>query len=194
MARAALIEALRSQAARDVAAAHESARSAAERRRAELAAELEQERLRLEQDVAAEARRVAAQGLAEAGHRGRESAAAATVTLAERLLTLALAELPGLAGPAREQLFAALARELPPCAWECVRVNPADAELAARQFPGAVVETAPGISGGVEASCAAGRIAVSNTLETRLVTAWPDLLPELLADLSVEASTRGTAA
>jgi vacuolar-type H+-ATPase subunit E/Vma4 len=194
MARAALIEALRNEAARDVAAAHESARSAAERRRAELATELEQERLRLEQDVAAEVRRVAAQGLAEADHRARESAAAAAVTLAERLLTLARAELPGLAGPAREQLFAALARELPRCPWECVRVNPDDATLAARQFPGAVVETDPGISGGVEATCEAGRIAVSNTLEARLVIAWPDLLPELLADLSAEAKKRGTAA
>jgi vacuolar-type H+-ATPase subunit E/Vma4 len=88
-------------------------------------------------------------------------------------------------------LFEALALELPPCRWQSVRVNPADAELAARHFPGAAVEADPAISGGMEVACDEGRVAVSNSLETRLATAWPDLLPGLLKDLAARGRDHG---
>jgi vacuolar-type H+-ATPase subunit E/Vma4 len=75
-----------------------------------------------------------------------------------------------------------------------VRVNPLDADPAARHFPDAIVATDASISGGMEASGEGGRIAVNNTLEARLAIAWPDLLPELLAELAAETPGRGTAA
>lgn len=194
MARSALIESLRSQAARDAQAVWESARAEAERRRAELAMALEQERLRLDGEVSAEVARLEARGVAEAEHKARETSAGATAALAERLLQLARIELPRLCGPGRAALFDALAGELPSCRWQRVRVNPADVDLATRRFPDAAIETDAGVSGGLEVAGEDGRIAVSNTLETRLAIAWPDLLPALIADLTAEQRAHGTVA
>jgi vacuolar-type H+-ATPase subunit E/Vma4 len=194
MARTALIESLRSQASRDAQALWDAARAEARRRQDELDEALAQEQRRLDGMLAAEARRIETQASADAAHKAREANAATAVALAERLLALARAELPALAAGSRAELFDALAPELPPCRWQCVRVNPADAELAALRFPGAAVETDPAISGGMEVACDEGRIAVSNTLETRLVIAWPDLLPGLLADLAARGRDHGTAA
>ena len=87
-----------------------------------------------------------------------------------------------------------LACELPERGWQCVRVNPADADAAARRFPGAVVETDPGISGGMEVECEDGRVRISNTLEARLEAAWPDLLPRLIAELETRSPPHGLAA
>jgi len=194
MARSALIESLRSQAARDAQAVWESARAEAEHRRAELATALEQERLRLDEAVASEVARLEARGVAEAEHRARETSAGATVALADRLLQLARIELPQLCGRERASLFDALAGELPPCRWQHVLVNPADAVLAKQRFPDATIETDAGVSGGMEVASKDGRIAVSNTLETRLATAWPDLLPGLIAELTTQQRAHGTAA
>jgi V/A-type H+-transporting ATPase subunit E len=194
MARSALIDSLRSQAVRDVAAAWEAARAEAARHAADLAAALAQERRRLEQSLATDVQRVEAQGTAEAEHQARELGAAAAVALAERLLELARDELPRLCGAQRAALFEALARELPPCRWERVRVNPDDAALAARRFPEATVESDPAISGGMDVTCEDGRIDVDNTLETRLAVAWPDLLPGLVAQVAVQSRAHGTAA
>ena len=193
MARSALIESLRSHASRDAQAVWDAARAEARRRQDELDEALAQERRRLDDTLAAEARRTETQARVEAAHKAREASAGVAVALAERLLALARAELPGLAAGSRAELFDALARELPPCRWECVRVNPADAELAERRFRDAAVETDPAISGGMEVACDEGHIAVSNTLETRLVIAWPDLLPGLLADLAACGRDHGTA-
>jgi len=194
MARPELIESLRDAAARDVQAVRDAACAAAGRRRAELEAELEQERRQLDEANATEARRVAAEQLAEAVLEARKASAAAADRLADRLLGLARNELPGLAAASRGRVFAALARELPPCRWQRVRVNPADEELAAEYFPDAVVEIDPAMSGGMEATRDDGRIAVSNSLETRLENAWPDLLPGMLAEIAATDSERGSPA
>ncbi len=93
-----------------------------------------------------------------------------------------------------ERLFEALAREVPSRRWQRVRVNPADVAMAARQFPAATVEVDPAISGGMDLECEAGRIRVSNSLETRLATAWPDLLPGLIAEIAAGKPRHGTAA
>ena len=191
MARTALIESLRSQASRDAQAVWDAARAEARRRQDELDEALAQERRRLDDTLAAETRRIETRARVDAAHKAREASAGVAVALAERLLALARAELPRLVIAPRETLFEALALELPPCQWQRVRVNPADAGLAARRFPGAAVETDPAISGGMEVACDDGRIAVSNTLETRLVTAWPDLLPGLLADLAARGRDHG---
>jgi len=194
MARPALIESLRSQAARDLEAIRAGARADAERYRAELAARLEAERARLDQLTAAEVRRVDADGTAAAERKARELRAVATVTLADRLLGLAGSELPQLRGTTPARLFEALARELPERDWQRVRVNPADVADAERRFPGASIEGAPAIAGGMELECDDGRIRVSNTLDTRLAIAWPDLLPELIAQVAARSHADGTAA
>lgn len=194
MARSALIESLLAQADRDVQAVREAARAEAERHRAELAAALDAERVRLEQEAAAEARSVEAEGAATGQHRAREKDAEAAVALAERLVRLARTELPQLRGAMPERLFEALARELPGRRWQRVRVNPADVALAERHFPVATVEVDPAISGGMDLECEDGRIRVSNSLETRLATAWPDLLPGLIAAIAAGSPRHGTAA
>lgn len=194
MARATLIESLRSEAARDLAAVRAAARADAERHRADLAAALEQERIRLEQAVAVETRRVEADGAATAQQRTREVRARAAVTLAERLLRLARTELPHMRGGTPQRVFEALARELPPRRWERVRVNPADVAVAARSFPDAAIDVDPAISGGMEVECENGRIRISNTLETRLAIAWPDVLPGLIAELAAGSRPSGTVA
>jgi len=194
MARSALIESLLAQADRDVQAVREAARAEAERHRAELASALDAERLRLEQDAAAEAGRIEAEGAATARHRAHEKGAEAAVALAERLARLARDDLPQLRGAMPERLFEALARELPGRRWQRVRVNPADVALAARHFPAAAVEVDPAISGGMDLECEDGRIRVSNSLETRLATAWPDLLPGLIAAIAAGSPGHGPAA
>ena len=192
MARSALIESLRSHASRDAQAVWDAARAEARRRQDELDEALAQERRLLDEALAAETRRIDTQARVEAAHKARAASAGVAVALGERLLALARAELPGLAAGSRAELFDALARELPPCRWQSVRVNPADADLAARRFPGAAVETDPAISGGMEVACDEGRVAVSNSLETRLAIEWPDLLPGLLADLAARGRDHGT--
>jgi vacuolar-type H+-ATPase subunit E/Vma4 len=110
------------------------------------------------------------------------------------LLGLAGSELPQLRGTTPARLFEALARELPERDWQRVRVNPADVADAGRRFPGASIEGAPAIAGGMELECDDGRIRVSNTLDTRLAIAWPDLLPELIAQVAARSPADGTAA
>lgn len=79
-------------------------------------------------------------------------------------------------------MFNRLAAELPPAAWETVRVNPTDGELAGHLFPTALIEPDPAISGGMEALAEEGRIRVVNTLEKRLERGWPELFPDLLGE------------
>jgi hypothetical protein len=43
----------------------------------------------------------------------------------------------------------------------------------------------------MEVACDEGRVVVSNSLETRLAIAWPDLLPGLLADLAALGRDHG---
>lgn len=194
MARSALIESLRSQAARDVQAVWDAARAEVRRRQGEFEQAREAERRRLDAELAAEIGAIESRVEAEAARRAREAAAALAVALADRLLALARAELPGLVAAARGEVFEALARELPPCRWECARVNPADAEFAARHFTGASIETDRAISGGMDVAYDGGRVAVDNTLETRLEIAWPDLLTALLAELPECGRDHGPAA
>jgi len=79
-------------------------------------------------------------------------------------------------------VFSRLAAELPPIAWETLRVNPADAEVATRLFPRARIVPDSAICGGMEALAEEGRIRVINTLEKRLERVWPELLPALIEE------------
>jgi V/A-type H+-transporting ATPase subunit E len=103
--------------------------------------------------------------------------------LAERLRERARACLAGMRREGYGELFAGLAAEWAGEAWGTVRVNPADRELAARHFPGTAIEIDATLAGGFEAVSSDGGLTVVTTLETRLERAWPDLLPEIVAEL-----------
>jgi len=194
MGRSALVESLRDQAARDLQAVRDAARAEVERYGSELAAERERQQQRLEQAVAVEARQLEESAASEAARKARESTGRATVALADRLLALAREELPQLVAMERSRIFGTLADELPPYPWQCVRVSPADVELARTRFPDAVVEQDASITGGLDVSGEDGRVAVSNTLETRLEVAWPELLPRLIKEVARQDHGHGPAA
>lgn len=194
MGRAALIESLRSRAAEDVAALWSDVRARAEAYRVELAHALEQQRLREAEAAAVLARKLQDEATAAARHRAREIRAQAALVLAERLHRLAVVELPQLRAARGPELFQGLADELPQRDWQRVRVNPCDREAACARFPAAEVVCDPAICGGLQVETDAGRIRVSNTLETRLESAWPDLLPTLANELLARSDAQPTAA
>jgi vacuolar-type H+-ATPase subunit E/Vma4 len=194
MGRAALIESLRSKAAEDVEGLWSDARARAEAYRHELAHALEQQRAREAEAAATLARRMQRDATVAARRRAREIRAQTALALAHRLYRLATAELPNLRDARGPELFQALVGELPRRDWQRVRVRPADREAASAQFPAAEVVCDPAICGGLEVEADAGRIRVSNTLETRLESAWPDLLPGLVNDLLAESHDQQTAA
>jgi vacuolar-type H+-ATPase subunit E/Vma4 len=194
MGRAALVESLRARAAEDVQALWRDVRASAEAYRAELSGELVKQQDRDASAAAMAAARLEEDALVEARHRAREVRAQAALEVAGRLHDLALAELPRLRREGGAALFGALAGELPRCEWSRVTVNPADRELARTRFPQAEVRCDERICGGLEAEADSGRIRVSNTLETRLATAWPDILAGLVAGLLPASDSHGTAA
>lgn len=194
MGRAALIESLRSRATEDVAALWSEAKAQAEAYRVELAQVLEQQRMREAEAAVALARKLQDDATVEARHRAREIRAKTALVLADRLHRLAAAELPKLRDASSPELFQSLVRELPQRDWQRIRVNPGDREVACARFPTAEVVCDPAICGGLEVEADAGRIRVSNTLETRLESAWPDLLPSLINDLLAKSNAQRTAA
>ncbi|MCM2358106.1 MAG: V-type ATP synthase subunit E [Geobacteraceae bacterium] len=178
-----LIEALRKEGDEKCAAIRREAEAESERIVSAAAAEigrLREEYARRRADAcAAETAAI----LAEAASRGRLVRLAAESALAERVYGLACGALPLLREEEYGALFAALARELPPCQWETVRVNPADEQLARSLFPRAAVITDGALVGGFEVTAAEGGMRVVNTLEKRLERGWPELLPGLFKDI-----------
>ena len=107
----------------------------------------------------------------------------AEAALVERLYGVARASLAGLRDERYAGLFARLVGELLPCAWETVRVNPADAALARSHFPGARIEQDSAISGGMRVSGERGRLTNDNTFEKRLERCWPELAADVTAKI-----------
>jgi hypothetical protein len=194
MGREALVESLRSRATEDVASLWSDARAQAEAYRLELAQALEQQRMREAEAAAALASKLQDDAIVEARHRAREIRAQTALALADRLHRLAVAELPNLRDASGPELFQRLAGELPRRDWQRVRVHPGDRAAACERFPAAEVMCDPAICGGLEVEADAGRIRVSNTLETRLESAWPDLLPSLINDLLAKRNAQRTVA
>jgi len=114
--------------------------------------------------------------------RARECRLHAETDLEQRLMVLARQLLPELTGKDREALWLALREELPSAEWALFTVHPADRELAMREFPTATIECDETIGGGLIATSADAVIRVDNSLSCRLLRAWPDLLPKLLAE------------
>jgi vacuolar-type H+-ATPase subunit E/Vma4 len=177
----ALIEALRRQAADEVEAIWQRAHAEADdcraghaRARSALADELSRARATLAADLERTT-------IADAERRARTIGAVARAELALRCREIATTLLPRFRDVGQNDLFVVLARDLPARPWSCVRVNPADEHVARHCFPQAAVKLEPSIAGGMEVDLGDGRISVSNTLETRLDAAWPELLPKLVS-------------
>jgi V/A-type H+-transporting ATPase subunit E len=123
---------------------------------------------------------------------GKAAGEAALIRLrAEHALALRLHEharssLQELAGADAEKLFSSLAAELPAMPWSTISTSPGDARRAAALFPDATIIPDTTISGGLKAATAGQSLTVDNTLEKRLERFWPDLLPQLLAELRGE--------
>lgn len=103
--------------------------------------------------------------------------------LALRLHECARNSLPQLYQHGAERLFPLLAAELPTMPWQTISTAPGDTSRAAALFPTATIVPEPTLAGGLKAALAENLLTVDNTLETRLEKLWPDLLPQLLADL-----------
>ncbi len=178
-----LLAALRAEGERKAAMIREKTAAEAARLRAKAADGLVLLKEKYRQELA---REIAAQDsaiIAEAEREARRIQLAAEEKLAERLFELARRLLPRLRNGGYPAVFARLAAELPPDAWEEVRVNPADAELAAALFPAARIVTDAVICGGLEGLADGGRVQIVNTLEKRLERGWPELLPLLLGEI-----------
>lgn len=104
-------------------------------------------------------------------------------TLALRLHERARNSLAQLYGDDAERLLPLLAAELPPLPWQTIWTAAGDTSAAAALFPAATVIADPALTGGIKAALADNSLTIDNTLETRLEKLWPDLLPQLLADL-----------
>jgi hypothetical protein len=175
MGRETLLESLRGAAAEDRAALWRDARAAADQYAAELDRAFASERARLQQELATLTQNLTHEANAEAQRRRRATDARDALALANRCRMLAEAELPRLRAAYGPPLFLALAAELPGLEWRRITVNPSDLETAQHVFPGAVVVGDANVRGGLTAETSDGRVRVSNTLETRLALAWPDL-------------------
>jgi V/A-type H+-transporting ATPase subunit E len=106
--------------------------------------------------------------------------------LAERLRALALSNLQRLRDGRYPAVFSALVKELPSCAWEVVKVNSIDLQLAREHFPATEKVSDDSISGGLEVIAGAGAIRVINTFEKRLERGFDDLLPIMMRDIYSE--------
>lgn len=153
-----------------------------------LGRERQAERARCEQQIRAlqTAKNTAAEQRVE---RCRLEAEAA---LALRLLSLAKGLLEEFALAGGRRLFLALVAEIPRYSWKLVRVNPRDRKACAGCFPEVEIAQTDKISAGLEVQDAAQQVRIINTLEKRLAHLWPELLPELMAELRQKAGGDGT--
>ena len=122
----------------------------------------------------------------------RERKLLAYQALDQALQNAAVKLLPDLREENYEKVFAILAAELPERQWEKILVNADDAELGRRFFAANIISTDPGISGGLQAVSANGRIIVDNTFEKRLERKWPHILPALIAEFEKRYEKTGS--
>jgi V/A-type H+-transporting ATPase subunit E len=178
-----LIDRLRRDAQAAIDAAWREAQASADAAWADSQHACEQARADQARDTALRAAELARVALGEAERAARRLRTDADAGVRERLRTLAIAALPQLRESAGSELFATLAGELPPLAYERIRVAPQDVAGARERFPDAQVSSDAATIAGIDAYAAAGRIRIDNTLPTRLDVAWPFLVPLLMRDV-----------
>jgi len=181
-----LIESLRKAADEKIQAIQQDAETETRKIKAEAVRRKDELRQDYARVQSAEAEEYGRARLAEANSRARALRLAAEQDLAERLQAAARSSLLRLRGTGYSRVFAALAQELPPLAWQSVSVNPEDVDLAKQQFPNAEIIPDEKISGGVDAAAEEGKIRVKNTFEKRLERMWMHTLPVLMDDAGVQ--------
>lgn len=120
--------------------------------------------------------------LSEAEKRARSVMLLSEMELSERLYQIALSVLRNLRGEKYKDVFASLVRELPPCEWEVVRVNPEDTGIAKEYFYGSEILPDNSITSGLEVMTQDGKVRVLNTFEKRLERVWMEIFPEIIND------------
>lgn len=183
MGRRELLEALQHEGRETMAAI--AVKAAAEEERLKSAVEERSEVLRREHELQRERLCGARQRTlrSKGAHEAALIRLRAEDALAQRLYTRARICLKQLRGDSSEPLFRALAAELPAIPWHTIWTAPADAVPASDIFPGAAIIPDETLSGGLKAAAADGSLTVDNSLEKRLERMWPDLLPQLIAEL-----------
>jgi vacuolar-type H+-ATPase subunit E/Vma4 len=153
------------------------------KRRQELEAEREQLRIEIDRQLQGESSRQRNKLLAEARSRTMACQLRAEAELEERMRELATQLLTELVAENRDSLWLALCAELPQANWGEITVSTADRALAIRNFPSVEIQTDEALAGGLIATSRDGGLRVDNSLECRLLRAWPDLLPQLMSEL-----------
>lgn len=177
-----LIESLRAGSEERIRLLWQEAEKQATAEREERAQRLARLSAEIERTMTNEARERSEQAESETFNQARLLRLSAERALSERLYRIAASVLKQLRKSEYEVSFKKMADELPLASWDTVRVNPADANLARKHFPGAEIVPDSGITGGMDVSLQGGAIRVVNTFEKRLERAWNDLLPELIAE------------
>lgn len=183
MSAAPLIDALRRKAKDDVDALWRKARADADEVQATLARAYEEQRIAAAQQLASKSAGFVRAATIQAEGTARKHVATAKAALADRLRRLAIDALPALRNA---QLLPALAAELPTRTWRRVRVHPEDRAAAQSLFPKADVIADAVIAGGLDVE--EGPVRIGNTLEARLESAWPEILPGLMKEILEEVS------
>ncbi|HKJ05115.1 MAG TPA: V-type ATP synthase subunit E [Geopsychrobacteraceae bacterium] len=142
----------------------------------------------------AEVARLVEEARSAAFYRGRMCRLTVEQGLDRRLQALVASLTSQLAESGGEDLFAALAAEIPEFNWTLVKVNPRDEGVARACFEAAEIVTDESIGGGLSVQGDDGRLIVTNTLEKRMSRLWPELLPEMMKELRQRIENDGTAA
>ena len=161
----------------------EQCEAVVEKRRKEIAAEIEHLRDATGRSLQTEEQRLHNHLLFAARARATVCRLQAETAMELRLLKMADRLLGEMVGNARKLIWQALCRELPEYSWTNLKVHPEDLALAREAFPEAAIECDAAIGGGLVATDAQGSIRIDNTLSCRRSRAWPDLLPNLMKDL-----------
>ena len=161
----------------------QQAEATVEKRRKEIAAEVEHLRDETGRSLQAEEARLRNNLLFEARAKATGYRLHAEAAMELRLMEMAGRVLGEMIGNSRQQIWQALCRELPEYPWTNLRVHPEDLTIARQAFPAAAIECDEAIVGGLVAADAKGSIHIDNSLPCRLTRAWPDLLPSLMKAL-----------
>lgn len=183
MGRRELLEALQRDGREKIAAITGQRAAQKERLRAEISSKIDvlQQKHEVQRELLCSGRK--RQLLAKADREAALIRLRAEHALALRLHERARHSLPQLYGDDAERLFAQLAAELPLLPWQTIWTTPDATAAAAALFPTATIVADPSLAGGIKAATAEDNLTVDNTLETRLEKLWPDLLPQMIADL-----------
>jgi len=127
--------------------------------------------------------------LSKARDTARSNRLRAEKELSCRLYSVAVRSLRHLRDERYRDVFLSLVNELPPGLWEVVKVNPEDRDFVRGFFPDAeILDSGPGITGGLEVVGRNGSVRIVNTLEKRLERVWSEMLPEIMKDVYRELS------